>query len=229
MSRHQPALAPRRPPPAGTTVCARVARPARPRTARSPPSPRPCAETPRARGARDWPLDAERHRPRQVPALLAREVAELHVALEHALAPPGHPRHAPEACGPAVAALLARLDLLRAELAAALWLPLDRVELQLARYTRPGARYARHRDTFRASDDRRITAVYYLNPAWIPAHGGCLRMHLDGAGPLDVAPLLDRLVVFASASVDHEVLPVHAPRLALTAWMGRDDPLARLR
>jgi SM-20-related protein len=40
---------------------------------------------------------------------------------------------------------------------------------------------------------------------------------------VDVEPSLDRLVVFLSERIDHEVLPAFAPRLALTAWYyGRD-------
>jgi len=33
-----------------------------------------------------------------------------------------------------------------------------------------------------------------------------------------VEPTLDRLVVFLSERIEHEVLPSQAPRLALTAW-----------
>jgi len=58
-------------------------------------------------------------------------------------------------------------------------------------------------------------------------NGGPLPMKrwLDthGKRPLDVAPVLDRLVVFLSERLDHEVLPTFAPRLAVTAWFyGRD-------
>jgi SM-20-related protein len=62
-----------------------------------------------------------------------------------------------------------------------------------------------------------VTAILYLNPDWTEAAGGLLRLHLP-SGPLDVAPLLDRLVVFRSEIVEHEVLPTHAPRWAVTAW-----------
>ncbi|HLE44005.1 MAG TPA: 2OG-Fe(II) oxygenase [Methylomirabilota bacterium] len=44
-----------------------------------------------------------------------------------------------------------------------------------------------------------------------------MRLHLP-EGPLDVAPVLDRLVVFLSERLDHEVLPTLAPRRAVTAW-----------
>ena len=87
----------------------------------------------------------------------------------------------------------------------------------MARYTDDGARYVRHRDAFPGQGNRRLTAICYLNPDWRPEHGGMLRLHLD-TGPLDVEPTLDRLVVFLSERVEHEVLPSRALRLAATAW-----------
>ncbi|CAN0101742.1 unnamed protein product, partial [Hapterophycus canaliculatus] len=81
-----------------------------------------------------------------------------------------------------------------------------------------------------------ITALYYLNPSWTPSMGGQLRVHMNagaesgargGCCPRadesegrkwDIEPLLDRLVLFRSDLVDHEVLPAFAPRLAVTLW-----------
>lgn len=95
------------------------------------------------------------------------------------------------------------------------WQGLRSFDLQLAHYG-PGARYARHRDAFPGQDNRRVTAIIYLNPAWGPADGGQLRLHLEPR--LDIAPTLDRLVVFRSEVVEHEVLEARADRWALTAW-----------
>lgn len=128
----------------------------------------------------------------------------------------------PDASRPALAALLARVTELRDALNRDAYLGLDRVEVQLARYPGGGARYQRHRDAFPGGPNRRLTAIYYANPDWRPEHGGLLRLHLPER-PLDVAPVLDRLVVFLSERLDHEVLPTFAPRLAVTAWFyGRD-------
>ena len=44
-------------------------------------------------------------------------------------------------------------------------------------------------------------------------------------GPVDVEPVLDRLLVFQSERVEHEVLPARAPRWAVTAWFRPRDPL----
>lgn len=104
---------------------------------------------------------------------------------------------------------------LRQELNTDAHLGLTRFDVQLARYA-PGARYVRHRDAFPGGDHRRVTAIVYLNPEWQPAHGGQLRLHADP--PVDIEPRLDRLVVFLSDRMEHEVLPAHAPRLAMTAW-----------
>src|SRR5262249_34925648 len=107
-----------------------------------------------------------------------------------------------------------RFEALRLALNREAWLGLDRFELQAARY-QAGAAYPRHRDAFRGGPSRRITAIWYLNSEW--SGGGELRLHLP-EGPLDLAPLFDRLVVFLSEELEHEVLPATAERWAVTAW-----------
>jgi len=97
------------------------------------------------------------------------------------------------------------------------YLGLTRFDLQLAYYPGTGSRYVRHRDAFQGAESRRVTAIWYANPGWHASHGGALRLHTQ-AGPVDVAPVLDRLVVFMSETLEHEVLPTRAPRLAVTAW-----------
>lgn len=106
-------------------------------------------------------------------------------------------------------------EALRQELNRTAYLGLTRFDVQLARYG-AGARYVRHRDAFPGSDNRRVTAIVYLNEAWRPEHGGQLRLHVEP--PVDVEPVLGRLVVFLSDRIEHEVLPAHAERFALTAW-----------
>ena len=118
-------------------------------------------------------------------------------------------------------------DLLRGELNRAAWLDLARFEVQVACYPGDGRGYARHRDAFAGSDARIVTALVYLNPDWEPSHGGVLRAW-EPEGPVDVAPRLDRLVLFRSELVEHEVRPVHAPRAALTAWYRRPEAVPLL-
>jgi SM-20-related protein len=95
------------------------------------------------------------------------------------------------------------------------YLGLERFDVQLARYDR-GSFYARHRDAFGGAAGRQVTAIYYLNPGWRPEQGGQLRLYLPN--PVDVAPQADRLVVFLSERVEHEVLPAFGIRYAATAW-----------
>jgi SM-20-related protein len=130
----------------------------------------------------------------------------------------------PEVAPPGLGVLCARFDALRDALNREAWLGLARYDIQLARYPGGGAGYRRHRDAVPGRAGRRVTALYYANPGWRPADGGCLRLHL-GSEPLEIAPILDRLVVFLSASVEHEVRPTFAPRVAATAWFYGPDVL----
>lgn len=131
---------------------------------------------------------------------------------------------APGEAPPALASLCARFQALREALNRGAYLGLDRFEVQLAHYPGGGARYRRHRDAFPGRSNRRVTAIYYVNPGWRADDGGLLRLH-GGETLVDIEPVLDRLVVFLSEGVEHEVLPALAPRLAVTAWYYGRDPL----
>jgi SM-20-related protein len=128
---------------------------------------------------------------------------------------------------PALQGLWAAFDALRVALNREAWLGLQRFELQLACYPGGGSVYAAHRDALRESAARRVTAIYYLNPGWVPANGGALRVE-EPDGHRFVEPLLDRLVLFLSDRVVHEVLPVSAPRFAATAWFRGAEPIPML-
>lgn len=108
-----------------------------------------------------------------------------------------------------------RFDALKDAINQAAWMGLRRFDLQLAHYA-PGAHYDRHRDAFPGDDNRRVTAIVYLNPDWKPEHGGRLRLYAPE--PVDVEPVADRLVVFLSEKLEHEVLTSHADRYTATAW-----------
>jgi SM-20-related protein len=115
----------------------------------------------------------------------------------------------------ALAEVWAHFDALRVAVNDAAWLGLRSFDLQLAHYA-AGTHYDRHRDAFPGDDNRRLTAIVYLNSDWRPEHGGQLR--LFAPAPLDVEPRADRLVVFLSERLEHEVLESHADRYAATAW-----------
>lgn len=134
----------------------------------------------------------------------------------------------PDDLPPGLGPLWDRFVALRDALNRDAYLGLDRMEVQAALYPGGGAAYRRHRDAFPtlpgARPNRRVTAIYYANPDWRTEDGGALRLHLDG-GPVDVAPRLDRLLVFLSERIEHEVLPTRARRRAVTAWYRPREPL----
>lgn len=122
--------------------------------------------------------------------------------------------------GPALVALRRLFEQVGETANQGAYLGVGRFDLQLARFDAKSARYTRHRDAFagHAGPNRRLTAIWYANPDWTTEHGGVLRVYPEGADPVDLAPVLDRLVMFLSDRLEHEVLPAHAPRVALTAW-----------
>jgi SM-20-related protein len=98
-------------------------------------------------------------------------------------------------------------------------LPLRREEFHAAIYE-PGGYYRRHLDTKRDSSERMVSCVYYLTRDRELGDGGELRLHLP-TGPVDVVPQTNRLVLFQSATVPHEVLLNHKRRYSLSGWLNR--------
>jgi len=115
---------------------------------------------------------------------------------------------------------LGLMDSLREALNRGLFLGLEDFESHFAMYP-PGAFYLKHVDRFRDDVRRMVSAVVYLNDAWLPEQGGQLRMYLDEGAQYDVVPIGGCLVVFLSGEVPHEVLPASRERLSLTGWFRR--------
>ncbi|MDR9750871.1 2OG-Fe(II) oxygenase [Pseudomonas sp. SZMC_28357] len=115
---------------------------------------------------------------------------------------------------------LSLMDSLREAMNRGLYLGLEDFESHFALYP-PGAFYRKHVDRFRDDDRRMVSAVIYLNDAWLPEHGGQLRMYLENDAAYDVQPTGGCLVVFLSGDVPHEVLPATRERLSLTGWFRR--------
>lgn len=116
--------------------------------------------------------------------------------------------------------LMLAFEKLRQTVNRELYLGVSRYEMQLAHYAPGSLGYKKHFDAFRGGPNRRLTAIYYLNPTWKPGHGGELALYLPN-GELTVEPRHNRLLVFLAEEVEHAVLPVEADRLALTAWFHR--------
>ena len=120
--------------------------------------------------------------------------------------------------------VLLQLDALRRDLNDCAHFNSLRMESQLALYPGNGTRYIRHRDAPVDSSSptngpahRRLTVIYYANPGWKEEHGGHLRIFLP-TGEMDIAPLPDRLLMFYSSWLEHEVLPSFAPRVAISSF-----------
>lgn len=137
--------------------------------------------------------------------------------------------------------LAAMVDL-RRELDEVLAFASRKMSVMVARYPGGGTHYARHFDSLPEHEEprRRLTAVFYLNPDWLTEHGGCLRAYIpasiaslvpeaielksgllssgESEWAVDIEPRLDRLVLFASEWLEHEVLPSNAERHALTTF-----------
>lgn len=124
--------------------------------------------------------------------------------------------------GPALKAVLARLEALRQAVNQNLFLGLADVELHFAAYP-TGAGYQRHLDRFKDNDRRVLTVVLYLNPPdWSGADGGQLHFwHEEHAPPLEITPAGGTLVAFLSERFWHQVLPARRQRLSLTGWFKR--------
>lgn len=123
--------------------------------------------------------------------------------------------------GPALRAVLARLETLRQRVNQELFLGLFDVELHYAIYP-PGAGYQRHLDRFRDDDRRALTVILYLNQDWGPEDGGQLRFWPEAeAAPLEIIPSGGTLVTFLSERYWHEVAPARRERMSLTGWFRR--------
>lgn len=136
---------------------------------------------------------------------------------------------------PSAASLDAGEEAMRVLLTPVSWALVHAEDLQFACY-RAGGYYRRHSDAEHSSR-RRLTAIYYVNPEWQQSDGGVLRLHHPTGSAADIAPLLDRMVLFDSR-IEHEVLAMSktskaskksgakryqgrrqpAPRCAITQW-----------
>ncbi len=114
-------------------------------------------------------------------------------------------------------AYLRRLEELRELLNRHLYLSLITQEAHYALYP-PQTCYQRHLDRFQDAPERTVSTVFYLNSDWHAEEGGQLRLHLAG-GIQDLLPSWNRLVLFRSTDIEHEVLPATRERLSITGWL----------
>jgi SM-20-related protein len=98
------------------------------------------------------------------------------------------------------------------------YLSLSDFEFHFAHYP-PGGFYKKHLDQFAERNNRMISVVIYLNEQWNPGDGGELRVYPSGGVVQDIAPILNRCVLFRSDTLYHEVLLAQTSRKSLTGWM----------
>lgn len=119
---------------------------------------------------------------------------------------------------PEVREFISRMQQLSQSLNRTCYLGLKDLEAHFTVYP-PGTYYERHLDQFRADDHRKLTFIYYLNPDWQEADGGHLVIYPPTGTPERFTPLLNRLVIFRSEQLEHEVLPTQRERCSLTGWL----------
>ncbi|WP_027418729.1 2OG-Fe(II) oxygenase [Crocinitomix catalasitica] len=90
-------------------------------------------------------------------------------------------------------------------------------ECHLAHYP-AGTFYKKHVDQFKERNNRIISFVLYLNEDWKKGDGGELIIHKE-KGKIVVEPIKNRLILFKSADVLHEVAMTNEKRLSITGWM----------
>jgi SM-20-related protein len=125
----------------------------------------------------------------------------------------------------AQAVFVARIDALMRSLNRALMLTMVESESHYAVYA-IGTGYVPHVDRLRDSDERVVSAVFYLNDHWLDDEGGALRLHLAGDVTRDIFPRAGTLALFMSSDILHEVLPATRTRMSIACWM-RQRPLHR--
>lgn len=118
---------------------------------------------------------------------------------------------------PELAELHLQMDELVAKVNRYLFLSISDFEYHLAYYPK-GTFYQKHLDQFKGRNNRQLSYVLYLNKGWQQGDGGELRVFREN-GDIDVAPLANRLILFKSGVVEHEVLTTQTGRMSLTGWM----------
>ena len=79
-------------------------------------------------------------------------------------------------------------------------------------------RYQRHLDQFQYAPGRTVFTTSYLNWDWHAEEGGQLCLHL-AERLQDLLLSRNRLVLFRSVDIQHEVLPATRERLSIICWL----------
>ncbi|MGI9526855.1 MAG: 2OG-Fe(II) oxygenase [Weeksellaceae bacterium] len=118
---------------------------------------------------------------------------------------------------PAMASWFEYIEEIKAKLNRYCYLSLSGDEFHFAHYPK-GSFYKKHLDQFKKRNNRLITVLLYLNDHWEPQDEGQLVVYKD-EDQLKINPLGNRLVLFKSDTLYHEVLPTKNGRKSLTGWL----------
>ena len=98
------------------------------------------------------------------------------------------------------------------------FLSLSDFEFHFAKYPK-GSFYKKHLDQFDNRSNRMISVILYLNKDWKDGFGGELKIYPINEEPKTIEPLENRLVMFKSDALPHEVLVSNFDRRSITGWM----------
>jgi [Skp1-protein]-hydroxyproline N-acetylglucosaminyltransferase len=97
--------------------------------------------------------------------------------------------------------------------------------IQVAYYGPNGAQYSQHSDVSPLIPTRRLTFILYLRETpKVSNPGGHLRLQTLTGASVDIAPKMNRMVIFRS-NLLHQVLPSYFDRYAMTLWAHNQDML----
>lgn len=101
-----------------------------------------------------------------------------------------------------------------------LFLSIKDFEFMLAYYP-PGGYYKKHLDQFKNRNNRLLSMVIYMNDNWQKGDGGELLIYPNDPEQQQtkVEPIGNRLVMFNSATVWHQVLQANKGRKSITGWL----------
>ena len=93
-------------------------------------------------------------------------------------------------------------------------------EFHLAHYP-PGGFYKKHLDQFKSRNNRTLSVIVYMNDNWQSGDGGELKIYKneDFSDFEIINPIGNRLAIFRSDTVWHEVLTSNKSRKSLTGWL----------
>lgn len=114
-------------------------------------------------------------------------------------------------------AYLGKVNQIKEDLNRHFYLGIRDYECHYALYP-PGSFYKKHVDRHKNGSPRRVSTVLYLNPDWVPGHGGELVIYNSDETSTHIKPIMGTMVLFLS-ELEHEVLPTNRDRMSITGWM----------